>query len=251
MKISIVTACFNAAATLPSTLESVAAQTWRDFEHVIVDGGSTDGTLDVVAAWTRHPVHLVRGPDRGIYDAMNKGIAASTGDVIGFLNADDRYADADALRAIAEALADDAPDFVHGDLVFVDPAQRRVLRYWKGAPFDHARFALGFLPAHPTLYVRRAAFEATGPFSLAYGTAGDVEWMIRLLARPALRSVYIPRVLVEMNAGGVSNATWGAWLRANGHVWRACARLGVRPAPFVIGKTLRKLPQWLRRRLAA
>ncbi len=251
MKISIVTVCLNSAATIEAALRSVDLQTHTDFEHIVVDGGSTDDTLALIANWNGHAVRLIAGPDRGIYDAMNKGIAASTGDVIGFLNADDRYADADVLRAIAGALADDAPDFVHGDLVFVDPAQRRVQRYWKGAPFDHARFALGFLPAHPTLYVRRAAFEATGPFSLAYGTAGDVEWMIRLLARPALRSAYIPRVLVEMNAGGVSNATWRAWLRANGHVWRACARLGVRPAPFVIGKTLRKLPQWLRRRFAA
>ena len=251
MKLSIVTVCLNSAATIEATLRSVAGQSYKNFEHVVVDGGSTDDTLSLIANWDLHDVHLIGGPDRGIYDAMNKGVAAATGGAIGFLNADDCYADADALSAIAEALADAAMDFVHGDLVFVDPAQRRVMRYWKGAPFDSARFALGFLPAHPTLYVRRPAFEATGPFSLAYGTAGDVEWMIRLLARPALRSAYIPRVLVEMNAGGVSNATWRAWLRANGHVWRACARLGVRPAPFVIGKALRKLPQWLRRRVAS
>ena len=248
MKISIVTVCLNSAATIEATLRSVAQQSYRDFEHVVVDGGSTDDTLALIAKWDLHDVRLIGGPDRGIYDAMNKGVAAATGDAIGFLNADDRYADAEALGAIADALSDASVDFVHGDLVFVDPLRRTVVRHWKGAVFDRPRFMLGFLPPHPTLYVRRAAFLATGAFSLAHGTAGDVEWMIRLLARPALRSTYIPRVLVEMTAGGVSNASWRSWLRANRHVWRACAQLGVSPAPFVVGKTLRKVPQWLRRR---
>jgi len=251
MKISIITVCFNSELTLEAMLQSIASQGWRDFEHIVVDGGSTDGTLALIAGWTAHPIRLVSGPDRGIYDAMNKGAAIATGEAIGFLNADDRYADPGCLGAIAAAFADPAVDFVHGDLVFVRPADRALLRYWKGAPFRRRQLRFGLLPGHPTLYVRRAAFQATGPLSLDYGTAGDVEWMIRLLARPGLRSVYLPRVLVEMNAGGASNAGWTSHLRASRHVWRACADLGLSPAAFVIGKTLSKLPQWWRRRAAS
>ncbi len=250
MKVSIVTACFNSAATIEATLASLSTQTWHDFEHVVVDGGSTDGTIERVQAWRGHPVRLLRGPDAGMYDAMNRGAAAATGDAIGFLNADDRYADSTALASIAGALADGEPDFVHGDLVFVDAADRRVLRYWKGTPFEPRRLRLGWLPAHPTLYVRRPVFEAVGAFSLDYGTAGDVDWMIRLLAGGARRSAYIPRVLVEMNAGGASNASLGSYVRASRQVWRSCARQGISPAPFFLGKTLRKLPQWWRRGVA-
>ena len=245
MKVSIITVCFNSAATIEATLASVATQGWRDFEHILVDGGSTDGTLERVLAWRGHALRVLHGPDRGIYDAMNKGVAAATGDAIGFLNSDDRYADDTVLALLAEALVD--ADFTHGDLVFVDPAHRRVLRYWKGAAFDPRQLRYGSLPAHPTLYVRRPVFASTGPFSLGYGSAGDIEWMIRLLRQASLRSTYIPRVLVEMNAGGVSNAGWRSHLRAAREVWRACAHLGVSPAPFVIGKALRKLPQWLHR----
>lgn len=251
MKVSVVTVCFDSVATIEAALASVAAQSWRDFEHIVVDGGSSDGTLERVQAWRAHPVRLLTGPDAGMYDAMNKGVAAATGDAIGFLHSDDRYADATALTSIAQAMADDAIDFVHGDLLFVDPTDRHVVRYWKGAAFDRRQLRLGWLPAHPTLYVRRAAFEATGPFSLDFGTAGDVDWMIRLLAGAPRRSAYLPRVLVEMNAGGASNASLGSYLRASRQVWRSCARHGLSPAPFFLGKTLRKLPQWLRRRAAA
>jgi glycosyltransferase len=247
MRISVVTVCFNSAATIEATLRSVAAQTQRGFEHLVVDGGSTDGTLEIVRAWNAHPVRLLTGPDRGIYDAMNKGVAAATGDAVGFLNADDRYADADVLASIAAALERPGTDFVHGDLVFVDPATRRLLRYWRGAEFDPRRFRNGWLPPHPTLYVRRAAFEAAGPFTLAYRAAGDIEWMLRLLTLPGLRGTYIPRVLVEMDAGGVSNAGLRAFLHTNRDVWRSCARLGIAPARFVFGKTARKIPQWLHR----
>lgn len=250
MKISIVTACFNAGSTVQATLESIAAQTFPDFEHIVVDGGSTDGTLEAIAAWKGHPVRLLHGPDRGIYDAMNKGIAASTGDVVGFLNADDRYADADVLSWIAGAMSDPAVDCAYGDLVFVDPSDRRLLRYWKSARFDPVDFRRGWLPPHPTLYVRRDVFEDVGPFTLAYRAAGDIEWMMRLLSRPRLRAEHIPRVLVEMDAGGVSNAGLAAHLRTNRDVWRACALLGIPPAAFVLGKIVRKIPQWLNRKRA-
>jgi glycosyltransferase involved in cell wall biosynthesis len=251
MKISIITVCFNSAATLQATLESVASQRDCEFEHIVVDGGSTDGTLALLDGWRGHPIKLVPGPDRGIYDAMNKGIAAATGDVIGLLNADDRYADADVLSSIAGALADPSVDCCQSDLVFVDATSRAVLRYWRSSEFERRQFAFGWLPAHPTLYVRRELFLAVGPFNLDYRVGADVEWMIRLFSRPGLRCAYIPRVLVVMDSGGVSNSGLGAFVHANREVWRACRALRVSPAPFVFGKTARKLPQWWRRRRAA
>jgi glycosyltransferase involved in cell wall biosynthesis len=246
MKISIITVCYNSAATIGATLESISAQRHVDFEHIVVDGGSTDGTLAAIEAWRGHPIRLVRGPDRGIYDAMNKGIAAATGEVIGFLNADDRHADDAALERIAAAMADPLVDACHADLVLVDAASRKVLRYWKGREFGRYHFAFGWLPAHPTLFVRRAMVHAVGNFDLAYRIAADSEWMIRLLRQPGLVSVHIPRILVEMDAGGASNAGPGAFLRANREVWRACQGLSIPAAPFVLGKIARKLPQWLR-----
>lgn len=246
MKISIITVCFNSAATLQNTLESVSMQRGATYEHIIVDGGSTDGTLALLDAWKGHPTKIISGPDRGIYDAMNKGIALASGEVIGFLNADDRYADEHALESIAKAMAHPNVDCCQADLVFVDPKSRRLLRYWKSAEYKHRRFALGWLPAHPTLYVRRSAFRQVGNFSLDYGVAADIEWMMRLFSRPHLRCAYIPRVLVAMDAGGVSNAGLSAFLRNNRQVWRACRTLRIPALPFVFGKTARKIPQWLR-----
>lgn len=248
MKISVITVCYNSARTIRATLESVSAQRHRDFEHIVVDGGSTDGTLELLRDWRGHPLQLLSGPDRGMYDAMNKGIAAATGDVVGFLNSDDRYADDQALVSIADALSDRAVDCCHGNLVFVDASSRRMLRYWKGTEFRPRQFKLGWMPAHPTLYVRRSLFTAAGAFSLAYRVAADVEWMMRLFSRAGLRCACIPRVLIEMDAGGVSNAGSHAFLRANREVWRACRTLRIAPAPFVLGKIMRKLPQWLHAR---
>ncbi len=246
MKITIITVCYNSAGTIGSTLRSIARQTFRDFEHIIVDGGSTDGTLALINHWDGHPVRLANGPDRGIYDAMNKGIAMATGDVLGFLNADDRYANDGVLHTIAAAFADGRTDFSHGDLVFVNAGDRKVTRYWKGSPFDRREFLRGWLPPHPTLYIRRSLVEAVGPFSLSYRVAADIEWMMRFLSRGNLHSIYIPKILVEMDAGGASNAGWRAFLSANRDVWKACRALKVSPAPFVFGKTARKLPQWWR-----
>jgi glycosyltransferase involved in cell wall biosynthesis len=245
--ISVITVCFNSASTILATLESVASQRHDAFEHIVVDGGSTDGTLEQIESWTGHPIRLIRGPDRGIYDAMNKGVAAAHGDIIGFLNSDDRYADENALASIARSMADDTTDCTQGDLVFVDAHTRSVLRYWQSSPFSEGRFRFGWLPAHPTLYVRRDAFKRVGPFNLDFKVAADVEWMMRLFSRPAIRCARVPRILVSMNAGGVSNAGSGAFLRANRETWTACRRNGISPAPFVFGKVLRKIPQWLRR----
>lgn len=250
MKISVITVCFNSAATITAALASVAQQSHPDIEHVVVDGGSTDGTLTLLANWKEHAIKLITGPDRGIYDAMNKGVAACTGDAVGFLNSDDRLADANVLANIATAMEEGRSDCAQGDLVFVDPQSRRTTRYWKSDVFARDRFMRGWLPPHPTLYVRKSVFDQVGPFSLAYRVAADVEWMIRLFSRPHLRCVYVPGVIVEMDAGGVSNGSASSYLRANMEVWKACRALGLSATRFVLGKAARKIPQWLRRSTA-
>lgn len=251
MKISIITVCFNSAASIQATLQSINGQTYRQFEHIVVDGGSTDGTLDIVAQWSTYPITLINGPDRGIYDAMNKGVSVASGDVIGFLNADDRYADNQTLSRIAEAMTEPAIDCCYSDLIFADATKpnRPVVRYWQGSEYSAQQFYFGWLPAHPTLYVRCERMQHVGPFLLTYRVAGDIEWMMRLFSKAVRHTHYIPHVQVEMDAGGVSNAGWRAFLNANKDVWKACKALSLSPTPFVFGKTARKIPQWLRRRI--
>ncbi|TRZ56759.1 MAG: glycosyltransferase, partial [Rhodocyclaceae bacterium] len=199
MKISIVTACYNSESTIEDTLDSVAGQTHPDIEHIIVDGYSTDRTMEIV---NRHRDGLgivVSAPDNGIYDAMNKGIALASGDVIGFLNSDDCFAGPGELEFVAQAFEDPAVDACHADLVYVaerDPG--RVVRYWKSAEYRYGQFRTGWMPAHPTFYVRRSVYQKFGGFDLQFRLQADFELTMRLLEVHRIRSVHIPRVLVRM-----------------------------------------------------
>ena len=149
-KISVITVCFNSAATIKDTLESVGSQVHSNFEHLIIDGGSSDGTLELLRSWKKHAIRLIAEPDDGIYDAMNKGLGLATGDVVGFLNSDDFYTDSFVLEKIANAFQDKAIDACYADLVYVTHDNSRVVRYWKSQPFVKGIFAKGWCPAHPT-----------------------------------------------------------------------------------------------------
>jgi glycosyltransferase involved in cell wall biosynthesis len=203
MKISVVTVCFNAASTIGYTLDSFFAQDHADKELLVIDGASRDDTLAVVG---RYPgVTVVSEPDRGIYDAMNKGLAAFTGDAVGFLNADDRYKDRSALAEIAGALA--GADIVHGNIDFVsDHRSGRVTRRWRTAPFRPGAFARGWMPAHPSFYVRREVVRKVGLFDLAYPIAADYDYMLRAMEIHRFSHAFIERPLVDMMQGGTSNA---------------------------------------------
>lgn len=246
LKISVITATWNCSDTLPDCLESVSGQNWSNREHVAIDGASTDGTLAVLESRRDHLGVLVSEPDRGIYDALNKGISRSSGDVIGFLHADDIYGDSDVLRRVAEAFADPDVSAVYGDLQYVrkdDTSQ--VVRHWKSCPFSRTRLAWGWMPAHPTLYVRREWYERIGGFDTRYRIAADYFSILQMFSQPDFKAVYLPHVLVKMRLGGASNRSLSNIVRKSREDLDALRRSGVGGVGALAWKNLSKIGQFL------
>jgi len=238
-KISVVTVSFNSAATIESTLASVAAQEKANFEHLDIDGGSSDGTAAIVERFRGGIAHFVSEPDRGLYDAMNKGITAATGDYVGFLNSDDVYARPDVLSRVEDAVSAGAWDAVHGDLVYVsqtDPG--KILRYWKSKPYVPGMFEAGWHPAHPTLFVRRSLLIEMGGFNTGYRFHADFDLMVRLFVAQRISSTYLPEVLVRMRTGGQSNRSISNIYRGNRESYVIARRFGVAKSPLWIPRKL-------------
>ncbi len=225
--ISVITVCYNSAATLECTLRSVAEQTWPRREHIVIDGASTDGTSLILKRHRGGLAILLSEPDDGIYHAMNKGFDLCTGEVVGFLNADDVYADNDVLSSVAEAFKDPDVEACFGDLVYVSKDARRAVRYWKSRPYRRGDFARGWSPAHPTFYIRRSALQKLGGFDVKYRLAADADFMMRCLEVFAVRSVYIPRVQVRMRLGGASNGSLFNIVRQNCEIFHALRKNSV------------------------
>jgi glycosyltransferase involved in cell wall biosynthesis len=246
MKISVITVCFNSAATIGDTLRTVAEQTYSDVEHIIVDGGSHDETVRLAAAQLHSKGVIVSEADNGIYDAMNKGLRLATGDVIGFLNADDFYAGNWVLEQIAQSMASGI-DAVFGDAEFVHPARLGIpVRRYRSARFHPSRLAWGWMPAHPTLYLRRELFERFGNFKSDYRIAGDFELVARMFHEGHLNYLYLPRVLVRMRTGGVSTGGFRNSLLLNREVLRACRENGISTNwPMLLSKYPAKLLEFL------
>lgn len=228
MKISVVTVCYNSVATIGDALHSVAAQTHPDVEHIVIDGGSRDGTQDVVRQNGGRIAQFVSEKDKGIYDAMNKGLALATGEVVCFLNSDDFYASPDALAIVAREMADDGIDALFGDVVFVDPAEpERVVRRYRSDRFSPQSIARGWMPAHPASFIRRAVFEKEGGFKTDYRIAADFEFFARAFAHKRYRFRHSPEVFVKMRMGGVSTGGLKSKLVLNREVLRACRENGI------------------------
>lgn len=205
MKISIITVCYNSECTIESTLKSVANQSYSDIEHVIIDGASKDGTLDIISRFNSVSV-LVSEPDKGIYDAMNKGFSLATGDVIGTLNADDFYIDESVLSDVAIIFSDNSVDACFADLVYVKQDDTDdIVRYWKSEAYKPGLFKSGWMPAHPTFFVRKSVYEKLGVFDLNYKIAADFELLFRLIEKNEIRTAYLPRVVIKMRLGGTTN----------------------------------------------
>jgi glycosyltransferase involved in cell wall biosynthesis len=247
MKFSIITVVRNAAGTIAQCIESVAAQRHADVEHLVIDGASTDGTLQVVERYRSRLSRIVSEPDKGIYDAMNKGIALATGDVVGFLNADDAYADDEVLSDVAERFADPAIDAAYGDLVYVAASDfRRVVRYWRSGEFRPGSYRQGWMPAHPTFFVRRRVYQAFGGFDLSYRLQSDFDLTTRFLEVRRIRAAYLPRVLVRMRTGGATNRSVCNVIRGNIEAYRSCKKNALPVSPFfVVRKLLSRVPQFL------
>lgn len=205
MKVSIITAVYNNAETVADAVESVRSQTHNNIEHIVIDGGSDDGTLQVLEQYQSDLAELVSEPDDGIYDAMNKGIARAGGEIVGLLNADDYYRHDRVIERVVSEFQKQQADAVYGDLQYVDPGDGKVLRHWEAGSFDPSKFERGWMPPHPTFFVRRKAYDRHGTFREDLNIAADYELVLRLLYRHGLQAAYIPEVLVQMRAGGASN----------------------------------------------
>ena len=201
-RITLITISYNAQKTIQKTLESVQAQTYSEVEHILVDGGSTDATLTIAKTFPNIS-KIISEPDKGIYDALNKGIQNATGNIVGFLNSDDIFFDYESLKHIHKAF-DEQTDCVFGDLIYTND-QNQIKRKWKGSPFIRGSFKKGWMPAHPTFYCRRSVYEKFGLYNDSYEIAGDFELMLRFFEKHQIKSKYIPQTLVNMKVGGVSN----------------------------------------------
>ena len=249
MKLSIVTVAHNAEVTIAAAVASVVGQRQDgfDLEYIIVDGASTDGTLAALEPYRDGIAHIISEPDRGLYDAMNKGVATATGDFIGILNADDTYAHTGVLAAVAARLEETSAKALYGDLDYVAAdGTGRIVRRWRSGEKGPRSFLQGWMPPHPTFFLARSMYTNHGVDSLELGSAADYELMLRMLHKHGVSTTYLPDVLVKMRTGGVSNASWGNRLRANREDRRAWRMNGLQPRPWtLVMKPLRKLGQWL------
>lgn len=247
--ISVVTATWNCAKTLPDCLASVDQQTYSNKEHVIIDGASTDGTIDIINRYISDRTIFKSQKDKGIYDALNRGIRLSTGDVVGFLHADDFYASIDVLSKVAEAFQDPTVFAVYGDLEYVKQENvQKVIRRWRSKQFDRRDLSWGWMPAHPSLYVRRECYSYIGGFDINYQISADYKSILKLFALPGFKAIYIPEVMVKMRLGGASNKSLRAIINKTKEDW-----LALRSSNFsflitvraIIWKNLSKLRQFI------
>ena len=254
MKISIITITYNSAKTLPRALESVRSQTYGDIEHIIVDGASTDGTVEIIKNYSKGPsdkvpstkeVRWVSEPDGGIYDALNKGIRMATGDVIGFLHSDDVLYSPDSIGQIAAAFESTKADVVYGDLQYCNGD--KVTRRWRSNAFKPSSLKFGWMPPHPTLYVRREVYEQVGEYDSWFRISADYDMVLRIFTA-GYKTHYIPQVLVSMETGGASNRDAKARLSKTQEDYFVLKKNHVGAGLLTVAcKQLRKVRQFLRK----
>jgi glycosyltransferase involved in cell wall biosynthesis len=253
MKISIITPTYNSEKVIKDCMESVVNQSYKNFEHLVIDGASTDNTLQILQEYRNHLTVLMSKPDQGIYDAMNKGITLATGSVVGFLNSDDFYINNNILTKVANIFIEDPLlDACYADLLYTDKLDTsRIVRYWKSKKFIPGAFAKGWCPPHPTFFLRRSIFERFGYFDLNYSIAADVELMMRLLEINNIRVRYVPELWVKMRMGGVTNRNLKNIWNQNQEVLRALRshRLPTNIIIFFLFKIFRRIMEFFRARV--
>ena len=228
MCITLITVGYNVERTLVRTIESVLEQqTEHEIDYIVIDGGSSDGTVEILKGYERSgrftgnkSFRWISEKDQGMYDALNKGIARARGEIVGILNADDRFEDPQVLDDVANGFTDGV-DCVYGDIRFVRGDSDQTVRYYSSRPWRKWMHNWGYMPAHPTVYVRKHVFERFGPYKLGYDISADFEWMVRILCRGAIPAKYLPRCMVTMTLGGKSTAGLRAMIRLNGENIRA------------------------------
>ncbi|MCB0518021.1 MAG: glycosyltransferase [Lewinellaceae bacterium] len=248
MKISIITVSYNSAKTIEDTINCVLNQSHNDIEYIVVDGASKDGTPQIIKKYQDKITKIIVEPDYGIYDAMNKGIRSATGDVIGFLNADDNYVSNKVLERVNEAFEKNSADSVYGDLCYVaDEDTNKVIRFWRAGQFNERSFLNGWMPPHPTFFVRRSVLEKYGVFDPTFRFAGDYELILRLLYKHHISTYYLPYCLVKMRIGGAGNRWVENRLIANLEDRLAWKKNNLKPRPYTTFlKPLRKVFQFVK-----
>ncbi len=248
MKISIVTVCYNSISTLEDTILSVLSQNIVDLEYIIIDGGSNDGSIDIIKKFGNQISIVISEPDSGIYDAMNKGIGNATGDIIGILNSDDIYADRLVLSDILHFFqADSELEVLYGNLVYVDANNtNKIIRHWNSKPYTNLFFEKGNVPPHPTFFVTSKVYKKIGLFDLKFSLAADYDFMFRVLKLHSCKSKYIDRLIVKMRLGGVTNNSLKNIIIGNKQILKAWRINGFRvPFLFFPSKILIRLLQYL------
>lgn len=241
--VTVVTVCYNSASSLEQALRSVAIQDWPRVEHIVIDGGSTDDTLAILDRYQNHLSYMVSEPDKGIYEAMNKGLDRATGDIVCFLNADDQYASSHVLSRVVKQMQAHQLDALLGDVAFfhaTDPM--RMVRRYRSDRFTPERLAWGWMPAHPALFLNKSVVQRVGRFKADYRIAGDFDYIARAFYGQDLRYQHLPKVLVHMQTGGASTAGWRSKVLLNQEVLRSCRENGISTNLF---KVLSKYPMKL------
>jgi len=247
LKVSIITAVLNNRKTIEECMQSIINQTYQHRECIVIDGGSTDGTMDLLKKYENRMTKIVSERDNGIYDAMNKGIKLATGDVIGILNSDDIYNDATVIESVANAIMENSVDSCYGDLVYVDKNNPdKVIRYWKSCIYKNGLFRSGWMPPHPTFFVKREVYEKYGCFNTDFKIAADYELMLRFLERHKISTYYIPEVLIKMRMGGMSNRSLKNLFIKSSEDYKAWKINNLNGGIYtILLKNLCKLPQFI------
>jgi glycosyltransferase len=249
MKVSIITAVFNGRNTIEDCMKSFLLQSHKNVEYIIIDGGSTDGTLDLIRNYKDKITQLVSEPDKGIYDALNKGIRLASGDIVGFLHADDLYAHKDVIKTVADVIKVQNVDSCYGDLLYVNKNNlNKIIRYWESSPYQYGKFKSGWMPPHPTFFVKREIYDRYGSFNTDFRIAADYELMLRFLVKYRISTQYIPDVLIKMRLGGVSNRSLKNLAIKSSEDYKAWKINNLNGGLFtVLLKNLSKAPQFFKR----
>ncbi|MCU7835163.1 MAG: glycosyltransferase [gamma proteobacterium symbiont of Taylorina sp.] len=247
LKISLITVSFNRQETIEDTILSVQSQSYTNLEYIIIDGASTDNTLNIIKKYPDVVSHFVSERDEGIYDAMNKGISRASGDIIGFINADDVLASPEVLKNVAQTFSSNNIDACYADLVYVDQFNLKdVKRYWRSSGFKAGAFSKGWSPPHPTFYVKKSVYEQFGLFSLDYELGNDIELMLRFLEKYQINSLYVPNLWVKMRMGGVSNQSIANVVLQNKEIIQAAKdnNVSFSALMFIFGKLKMRFKQY-------
>ncbi len=244
IRVSLITVTYNAESTIERCIQSVIAQNYQNVEYIVIDGASTDSTLQIINRYAQYIKIIISEPDKGMYDALNKGIKLATGDITGILNADDYFASDDILAHVATAFMDPKTDILYGNLDFVDQNET-IIRKWRTRAYKRRDFDWGWMPAHPTFYCRKSLFNSLGDYSLEYGTAADYELMLRFMHKTKVNAYFLDKVMVRMQCGGMSNKSPINRINAWKFDLKAMRNNGIGlPLIALIMKPLRKLGQY-------